>query len=631
MNKLLTIALLFLSLNAFAQERIALVIGNADYKINPLANTLNDAQDMAKALEDLDFKVTLLQNANRKTMRDAIYDFSDKLNEDTVGLFYYAGHAIQYHGENYLIPINSLPEIKKIRHLEDEAVRSGMVLREMAVRQSQLNFVFLDACRNNPLPAESRGIEQGLARSQDAKGALIAYSTSPGNTAADGTGRNSPYTTHLLKQIYTPNRPIQLMLTDVAKSVINETNGHQEPWYESSITGNFCFKDVNNGCAKVNINIIDNPYLEGLYDLEILDLENGDHYVGQIKNGLFHGKGILTYKTGAKYQGEFVEGKRHGKGTITQLNGNSFEGNFVEDMRHGKGTLRWVNGSYIDTNWAEGNRVYLTGVATWTGGYKNSKMDGYGVYTQNNGSQYVGYFKDGVRHGYGIYRAFNGDYFEGEFRYNALNGKGKAFDSNGRLFQGEFRDNFLIKGTVIQTNGEILEGTFKNGEAHGDMIITYPDGIIYVGEYKEGVKDGYGKNIWPDGSSIEGLKINGKFNGKVIAISPDGHRIEGIWKDGELIAYGGLGIVIDTKGDYIEIVSTIDDTPAYKAGLKAGDIILQIGDQNVSQINPEERSGLMRGIPGTSIKLTIERPDIAPFVVELTREIITSLPNESTP
>ena len=118
----------------------------------------------------------------------------------------------------------------------------------------------------------------------------------------------------------------------------------------------------------------------------------------------------------------------------------------------------------------------------------------------------------------------------------------------------------------------------------------------------------------------------------LIAISSDGDRIEGIWKDGELIAFGGLGIVIETKGDYIEIVSTIDDTPAYKAGLRAGDIILQIDDQNVSQINFEKGLALMRGVPGTSIELTIKRPDIAPFVVELTREIISSnLLSETTP
>ena len=87
--------------------------------------------------------------------------------------------------------------------------------------------------------------------------------------------------------------------------------------------------------------------------------------------------------------------------------------------------------------------------------------------------------------------------------------------------------------------------------------------------------------------------------------------------------FGGLGIVIGTEGNYIEIISPIDDTPAYRAGLQAGDIILQIGDQNVSQINLEEGVKLMRGTPGTKVKLTIGRPDIAPFVVEITREIIT--------
>jgi len=87
--------------------------------------------------------------------------------------------------------------------------------------------------------------------------------------------------------------------------------------------------------------------------------------------------------------------------------------------------------------------------------------------------------------------------------------------------------------------------------------------------------------------------------------------------------FGGLGIVIGTQGNYIEVISPIDDTPAYRAGLQAGDIILQIGDQNVSQINLEEGVKLMRGAPGTKVKLTIGRPDIAPFVVEITREIIT--------
>ena len=121
--------------------------------------------------------------------------------------------------------------------------------------------------------------------------------------------------------------------------------------------------------------------------------------------------------------------------------------------------------------------------------------------------------------------------------------------------------------------------------------------------------------------------FNNAIRGLIEGLDPHSSYLEPVAQskvsESTMGKFGGLGIVIGTKGDYIEVVSPIDDTPAYRAGLKAGDIILQIGDQNVSQINLEEGVKLMRGAPGTTIKLTIGRPDIAPFVVEITREIIT--------
>ena len=134
------------------------------------------------------------------------------------------------------------------------------------------------------------------------------------------------------------------------------------------------------------------------------------------------------------------------------------------------------------------------------------------------------------------------------------------------------------------------------------------------------------KQMYVDEIDDETL-FNNAIRGLIEGLDPHSSYLEPVDQskvsESTIGKFGGLGIVIGTKGDYIEVVSPIDDTPAYRAGLKAGDIILQIGDQNVSQINLEEGVKLMRGAPGTTIKLTIGRPDIAPFVVEITREIIT--------
>ena len=87
--------------------------------------------------------------------------------------------------------------------------------------------------------------------------------------------------------------------------------------------------------------------------------------------------------------------------------------------------------------------------------------------------------------------------------------------------------------------------------------------------------------------------------------------------------FGGLGIVISKKDDGIQVISPIDDTPAYKAGIQAGDLIIKIGDKPVRGMSLEDGVDLMRGKPGTDIKITILRTNQKPFVVEITREIIT--------
>ena len=127
----LILQLLFASVVIHAQERIALVIGNADYQSSALDNSVNDAIDIAKTLQDLNFQVTLVTDKNKVQMESAIVEFGGKLNKDTVGLFYYSGHAVQYQGVNYLIPIDSMKQVNNAEDLPDSAIASSSILSKL--------------------------------------------------------------------------------------------------------------------------------------------------------------------------------------------------------------------------------------------------------------------------------------------------------------------------------------------------------------------------------------------------------------------------------------------------------------------------------------------------------------------
>ena len=235
------------------QLRVALVIGNANYKEAPLRNPVNDAHDMAQALRDLGFEVIDSYNTTKKQMLDAINAFGVRLQQTQVGLFYYAGHGVQYHGNNYLIPLQAA--LVAPADLEQEAVDVRRVLGRMEESKTELNIVVLDACRNNPfrnlLGFRSYG-ERGLAPSPRVRSMLIAYATAPDNVAADGTGRNGTYTKHLLQYLKQPGLSLPDFFSEVSRAVYQETNGTQEPWVNFSALPRFCFA----GCEPPTASIV---------------------------------------------------------------------------------------------------------------------------------------------------------------------------------------------------------------------------------------------------------------------------------------------------------------------------------------------------------------------------------------
>jgi hypothetical protein len=224
-------------------KRVALVIGNATYKINPLKNPVNDSTDMARSLRSVGFDVIEANNTTLAQMREATRRFADKLGSSDVGLVYYSGHGVEVKGKNYLIPVNA--DIKREYEVVDQAFDASQFLEMMdnirGPNNKRVNILIVDACRNNELQKSWRSTNNGLARMDAPGGTFISFATAPGRVAADGVGRNSPYTKHLLQALKQPNVPIEQVFKVVRRNVMEETKGEQIPWENSSLVGDFYF------------------------------------------------------------------------------------------------------------------------------------------------------------------------------------------------------------------------------------------------------------------------------------------------------------------------------------------------------------------------------------------------------
>ncbi|MCV9940736.1 caspase family protein [Boseaceae bacterium BT-24-1] len=228
-----------------SERRVALVIGNSSYRNAPvLPNTVNDARDMAAALRKVGFEVVDGIDLDKRGMDAALTRFARLAQDADSVMFYFAGHGFQFNGENYLVPVEA--RIEDEAGVQYETTRLNDVVTALNFAKG-VKIMVLDACRNNPFVNQlakrqaTRGfsVGSGLAPVARAQGMVIAYATQANDVAADGAGRNSPFTAALVREIDQPGLEVATMFRRVQKSVYDATAGRQTPELSLSLLGDF--------------------------------------------------------------------------------------------------------------------------------------------------------------------------------------------------------------------------------------------------------------------------------------------------------------------------------------------------------------------------------------------------------
>ncbi|WP_334118282.1 caspase family protein [Limnobacter sp.] len=236
------------------ERKVALVIGNSKYASAPLRNATQDARLIASSLQSLGYQVKLLENKNQREMIVGMEDFWRLGRDADVRVFFFAGHGLQYHGKNYLIPVDAV--VNSEHDISPKSVSVDDLMQRLGGYRTGVNVLMVDACRAYPIP---KSIDPGLGRLGGTKkrsliekpgglaaqiaptGTLIAYSTAPGELAFDGKDAVSPYAQALSRHIQTPGLHVEQMFKRIRVDVLKATGGAQTPWESNNLVGEFCF------------------------------------------------------------------------------------------------------------------------------------------------------------------------------------------------------------------------------------------------------------------------------------------------------------------------------------------------------------------------------------------------------
>lgn len=390
---LLLLAANFLSgFSQIGQKRLALVIGNGNYLNSVLANPENDARSMKYSLQKVGFEVLEYENLSQSQMKKVMDEFGERLKNFEVGLFFYAGHGIQAKGYNYLIPVDA--SLKSEEQVEYDCVQADRILALMEASGAKINIMILDACRNNPFERSwtRSATGRGLAFMNAPRGSLIAYSTSPGSMASDGSGSNSIYTSALLESIQIPNITILQMFQNVRSIVINKSNKQQIPWESTSLEGDLYLLNsslntnettigeikplIRYGSIELTTEITGSLFLDGKYLGEIQANNVVPISKIPIGNHLIEIKGGEYWNLSSEVTENSVVSVTSKSDLPDSKLNTSYAGDFI-DLRDNR-SYNWIK--IGDLIWMKNNLNYKTTTGNWCYNDDPQNCDLYGTF-----------------------------------------------------------------------------------------------------------------------------------------------------------------------------------------------------------------------------------------------------------
>lgn len=217
--------------------RVALVIGNAAYPARPLVTSVNDAGLVAEMARNAGYDVVDARDVDETLLRQTVRDFLDKVaaaGPDAVAFVYLSGYGLQFEGDNYFVPVSA--RLARVSDIPTETFRVGDLLRALAGMNVTARVVVLDMGRAHPFFGGARAVPPGLAMVEPGEGALVAFSTGPGETMREGGGPYGLYAPALVEMATKPGVPLDQIFIQVRLRVHEASRGALTPWHRSRVT-----------------------------------------------------------------------------------------------------------------------------------------------------------------------------------------------------------------------------------------------------------------------------------------------------------------------------------------------------------------------------------------------------------